>query len=134
MPGAVGGTRKRTVVIGEDDEPIAVLLRDAINDEPGYQALVVSDGQKVVDAVRSSHADLLILDIMMPVQSGFEVHDELRAHAGTARMPILFISAAVGHYSEDLLRRGITDVIAKPFDLSDFLDRVHALCPPLPSH
>ena len=130
MPGAVDGSRKRTVVIGEDDEPIAVLLRDAINDEPGYQAIVVSDGRKVVDSVRSNHADLLILDIMMPGQSGFEIHDELRTHAGTARTPILFISAAVGHYSEDLLRRGITEVIAKPFDLSDFLDRVHALCPP----
>ena len=134
MPGVVGATRKRTVVIGEDDEPIATLLRDAINEEPGYQAVVVSDGRKVVDSVRSSHADLLILDIMMPGQSGFEIHDELRAHAGSARMPILFISAAVGHYSEDLLRRGITEVIAKPFDLSDFLERVHALCPPLPAH
>ena len=133
MPGALGGDRKRTVVIGEDDEPIAILLRDAINDEPGYQAVVVSDGRKVVGSVRSSHADLLILDIMMPGQSGFEIHDELRAHAGTARMPILFISAAVGHYAEDLLRRGITEVIAKPFDLTDFLDRVRALCPPLPA-
>lgn len=131
MPAEPSGSRKRKVVIGEDDEPIAVLLRDAINDEPGYQAVVVSDGREVVDSVRSSHADLLILDIMMPGLSGFEVHDELRRHPGTARTPILFISAAVGHFSEDLLRRGITEVIAKPFDLNDFLSRVHTLCPPV---
>ena len=36
--------KKKVVVIGEDDEPIAVLLRDAISDEPGYQAVVVADG------------------------------------------------------------------------------------------
>jgi len=131
MPAEHSGSRKRKVVIGEDDAPIAVLLRDAINDEPGYQAVVVSDGREVVDSVRSSHADLLILDIMMPGLSGFEVHDELRRHPGTARTPILFISAAVGHFSEDLLRRGITEVIAKPFDLNDFLSRVHTLCPPV---
>jgi DNA-binding response OmpR family regulator len=129
MPGASGGSGKR-VIIGEDDEPIAVLLRDAINDEPGYQALIVPDGEKIEDVVRERHTDLLILDIMMPGLSGFEIYDRLKAHAGTQRMPILFISAAVGHYAEDLLRRGITDVIAKPFDLNDLLDRVRALCPP----
>ena len=47
---------KKVVVIGEDDEPIATLLRDSINDEAGYQAVVVSDGALVlaslVDAVR----------------------------------------------------------------------------------
>ena len=121
-------------MIGEDDEPIAVLLRDAISDEPSYQAVIEPDGRKVVDAVRHWHADLLILDIMMPGLSGFEIHDRLRADRSTAKMPILFISAAVGHFSEDLLRRGITEVIAKPFDLSDFLERVHTLCPPLPAH
>ena len=117
-------------MIGEDDEPIAVLLRDAINDEPGYQAVVVPDGKHIEGAVREHHTDLLILDIMMPGLSGFEIYDRLRAHPGTQRMPVLFISAAVPHYAEDLLRRGITDVIAKPFDLNDLLDRVRALCPP----
>src|SRR5438552_18900846 len=95
MPGASGGSGKR-VIIGEEDERIAVLLRDAINDEPGYQAFIVPDGRKIEDAVREGHTDLLILDIMMPGLSGFEIYDRLRAHAGTQRMPILFISAAVG--------------------------------------
>jgi DNA-binding response OmpR family regulator len=128
MPGAFNGSAKR-VVIGEDDEPIAVLLRDAINDEPGYQAIVVSDGRKVVDRVRDDHADLLILDIMMPGLSGFEVYDRLRAGSAVAKPPILFISAAAGLYAADFARRGITEVIAKPFDLSEFLDRVRAICP-----
>jgi len=129
MPSAFGGAGKR-VVIGEDDEPIAVLLRDAINDEPGYQAIVVSDGRKVVDRVLDADADLLILDIMMPGLSGFEVYDRLRAGSAVAEPPILFISAAVGHYAAEFASRGITEVIAKPFDLTDFLDRVRAICPP----
>jgi DNA-binding response OmpR family regulator len=125
----VGGGGKR-VVIGEDDEPIAILLRDAINEEPGYQATVVSDGRTILDSLGNGGADLLILDIMMPGLSGFEVYDHIRADPRTNAMPVLFISAAVGHFSEDLLRRGITDVIAKPFDLNDFLDRVRVICPP----
>ena len=131
MPAARGGSGKRTVVIAEDDEPIAVLLRDAISDEPSYQAVIEPDGRKVQDTVRSRNADLLILDIMMPGLSGFEIHDRLRAERATAKLPILFITAAVGHFSEDFLRRGITDVVAKPFDLNDLLERVHAICPPV---
>jgi DNA-binding response OmpR family regulator len=117
-------------VIGEDDEPIAILLRDAINDEPGYQATVMSDGKKVVDLAHDGGADLLILDIMMPGLSGFEIYDRLRAGPAAGRLPILFISAAVGHYAEEFAIRGITDVIAKPFDLNDLLDRIRAICPP----
>ena len=117
-------------MIGEDDEPIANLLRDAISDEPGYQAIVVSDGRQVVETVRDDHADLLILDIMMPGLSGFEVYDRLRARPETAAMPILFISAAVDHYAQEFASRKITEVIAKPFDLNHFLDRVRAVCPP----
>ena len=86
MPGANGGTGKR-VVIGEDDDPIAFLLRDTIDDEPGYRATVVSDGRKVEAVVRDGHTDLLILDIMMPGLSGFEVYDRIRADPRTAAMP-----------------------------------------------
>jgi len=131
MPHGPGGSGKRTVVIAEDDAPIAVLLRDAVNDEPGYQAIVEGDGRRVAETARGSQADLLILDIMMPGLSGFEVFDHIRADPASARMPVLFISAAVGHFAEDFLRRGITDVLAKPFDLNDFLDRVRTLCPPV---
>ena len=55
-------------MIGEDDGPIAILLRDAINDEPGYQAIVVSDGRKVVEQVRgplleaASHAVVIAVE------------------------------------------------------------------------
>ena len=130
MSDARTGPRERVVVIAEDDEPIAFLLRDAIGDEPGYQAFVVSDGAMVLDAVRQERPDLLILDIMMPRLSGFEIFDQLHAEPAARTTPVLFISAAVGHYESEFRARGITDVIAKPFDLNDLLDRVHQLCPP----
>ena len=57
--------RKHVVIIGEDDEPIARLLRDAINDEPAYQAVVVPDGALVLETVRQVHADLLDLNDLL---------------------------------------------------------------------
>lgn len=118
------------VVIGEDDEPIAVLLRDAVNDEGGYQAVVVPDGAQLIDTVRQVHADLLILDIMMPGLNGFEIYDKVRADPDIRNMPVLFVSAAAAQFEAELAKRKISDVIAKPFDLNDLLDRVRALCPP----
>lgn len=122
--------RKRVVVIGEDDEPIAVLLRDALNDEPGYQAVVVPDGALLLETVRQVHADLLILDIMMPGLNGFEIYDKVRDDPEIRKMPVLFVSAATKQFEPEFTQREITEVIAKPFDLNDFLDRVRTLCPP----
>ena len=130
MTGTVEHSQKRVVVVGEDDEPIAFLLRDSLNDEPGYQAVVVPDGALVLDTVRQVHADVLILDIMMPGLSGFEVFDRIRADPSIRDMPVLFMSAAAAAHDEDFKRRGITDILAKPFDLNELLDRVKKLCPP----
>ena len=121
--------KKKVVVIGEDDEPIATLLRDSINDENGYQAVVVSDGALVIETVRQVHADLLVLDIMMPGLNGFEVFDRVRADTDIRDMPVLFVSAATNQHDGDFAERGIKDVISKPFDLNDLLDRVRVLCP-----
>jgi len=121
--------KKKVVVIGEDDEPIATLLRDSINDENGYQAVVVSDGALVIETVRQVHADLLVLDIMMPGLNGFEVFDRVRADTDSRDMPVLFVSAATNQHDGDFAERGIKDVISKPFDLNDLLERVRVLCP-----
>ena len=121
--------KKKVVVIGEDDEPIATLLRDSINDEDGYQSVVVSDGALVIEVVRQVHADLLILDIMMPGLDGFEVFDRVRADNDIRDMPVLFVSAATNQYDSDFAQRGIKDVISKPFDLNDLLEQVRVLCP-----
>lgn len=118
------------VVIGEDDEPIAVLLRDAVNDEGGYQAVVVSDGALLIDTVRQVHADLLILDIMMPGLNGFEIYDRIREDPDIKNMPVLFVSAAAAQFEGELRKRKISDIVAKPFDLNDLLDKVRTMCPP----
>jgi CheY-like chemotaxis protein len=121
--------QRKVVVIGEDDEPIALLLRDALNDEPGYQAVVVADGALVLETVRQVHADLLILDIMMPGLNGLEVYDRVREDQGIKDMPVVFVSANVPQFDREFKRRKIEDVLTKPFDLNDLLQRVRKLCP-----
>jgi len=129
LPTSVEERQKKVVVIGEDDEPIAVLLRDAISDEPGYQAVVVADGALVLETVRQVHADLLILDIMMPGLNGLEVYDRVREDDGIRDMPVLFVSANIPQFDREFRRRKITSILTKPFDLNELLQRVRSLCP-----
>lgn len=119
--------RKKVVVIGEDDEPIARLLRDAINDEPDYQAVIVPDGALVLETVRQVHADLLILDVMMPGLNGIEVFDRVRADSDVRDMPVLFVTAASEQYRSEFAKRDITSVMSKPFDINDLLAKVREL-------
>ena len=121
--------QKKVVVIGEDDEPIARLLRDAINDEAAYQAVIVPDGALVLETVRQVKADLLILDVMMPGLNGLEVFDRVRADTDVQNMPVIFVTAASKDYERQFAERRIADVITKPFDLNDLLAKVRALCP-----
>src|SRR6267378_1867267 len=97
--------RKRVVVIGEDDEP-------------AYQAVIVPDGALVLETVRQVHADLLILDVMMPGLSGIEVFDRVRAEKEIRDMPVLYVTAASLDFERQFKDRKIADVIAKPFDLN----------------
>ena len=106
--------RKHVVVIGEDDEPIARLLRDAINDEPAYQAVIVPDGALVLETVRQVHADLLILDVMMPGESGFDLAKAIR---GDSNVPILMLTARDAAESRIRgLEIGADDYLSKPFE------------------
>lgn len=121
--------QKKVVVIGEDDEPIARLLRDAINDEAAYQAVIVPDGALVLETVRQVKADLLVLDVMMPGLNGLEVYDRVRADRDVQSMPVLFVTAASKEFEAEFANRKISDVITKPFDLNDLLAKVRTLCP-----
>ncbi|MFN2520105.1 MAG: response regulator transcription factor [Candidatus Limnocylindria bacterium] len=128
MPGN-GVSRQRVVVIGEDDAPIATLLRDAINDEPAYRSVIVADGAMILDTVRTQGADLLILDLMLPGMNGIEVFDRVREDRATKDLPVLFVSAARDRFEKQMRDRNVTNVMAKPFDLNVLLDTVRSLCP-----
>ena len=105
------------------------VLEPAASSIGDKRLLVVADGALVIETVRQVHADLLILDIMMPGLNGFEVFDRVHADMDIREMPVLFVSAATNQYDTDLAQRGIKDVISKPFDLNDLLEKVRVLCP-----
>ncbi len=115
----------KTIVVVEDNEPIARLIREVLNEVPGYGAVALADSALAPALIAAVRADLVILDIDLPGLSGLELYDRLRARPETAEIPVLFMSAAA--HREELARRGIYDYLHKPFDLDDLLARVERL-------
>ncbi|MBQ7252250.1 MAG: response regulator transcription factor [Kiritimatiellae bacterium] len=102
--------------------------RSALADAPesdGYEVVPAADGAEALARCAASRPDLVLLDIMMPKRSGYEVCTELRRT--DPLLPILFLTAKATEADAVLgLGLGADDYIAKPFGLSELLARVRA--------
>jgi DNA-binding response OmpR family regulator len=113
------------VLIVEDEPSVARFLKQAAG-EAGYAVRAVADGPAALRAAHAADLDLVLLDVMLPGMSGFEVCRRLRADA--VRTPILIITArdAVEDKIEGL-DGGADDYIVKPFHVAELLARMRAL-------
>jgi len=111
-----------TVLIIEDESTIADILADNLQDE-GYRTLISADGSSGLRRWQSEGPNLVILDVMLPHLSGYEVCRTMRERGDTT--PVLFLSAK-GQIEDRVrgLRAGGDDYLPKPFHLPEFLLRV----------
>ncbi|HEX8465148.1 MAG TPA: diguanylate cyclase [Abditibacterium sp.] len=113
------------VLIVEDSPEIARLMELTLRME-GYLVLKASDGTQAVELAKSQQPDLILLDVMMPGMSGFEVAQILKKDAQTSDIPIIFVTAK---HETDALVQGLevaVDYIAKPFAVAELTARVRA--------
>ncbi len=119
---------KKIVVIVEDTEEIAQLIKDTLNAEPEFQAVVATDSALALEVIRSVKVSLIILDVYLPGMSGIELYDLLQSDQSASSIPVLFVTAA--HGDQKFKERNFEHYIAKPFDLDELLSRVHEICSP----
>lgn len=114
---------KRTILIVEDDEDIS-MIEEAYLQAAGFETILVSDGSKVSETLAAHKADLILLDLMLPGKSGYEVCREIREQID---IPILMVSARTE--AVDKVKGfglGADDYITKPFDPAELVARIHA--------
>ncbi|MEP6687863.1 MAG: response regulator transcription factor [Gemmatimonadales bacterium] len=113
------------VLVVEDHHAIAQGLRENLEHE-GFEVRVSGDGISAIQVATSWLPDLVLLDLMLPKRSGFDVLAAIRARG--ADVPVLVVSAR-GSEAEKVraLRAGADDYVVKPFGLLAVLARVHAL-------
>ena len=113
-----------TILIVEDDRDIRAGLADALESD-GYRAATAADGKQGLALARQQPFDLILLDIMMPGLSGYDVCREIRRR--DAVTPILMLTAKGGEVDKVVgLELGADDYITKPFGVRELLARVAA--------
>jgi adenylate cyclase len=111
-----------------DDTPQNVKLLDAILSPRGYTVLTASAGAEALQKVRAEAPDLILLDIVMPGMSGYEVAQRLRADPATRFLPIVMVTA-LGAQEEKVkaIEAGADDFLTKPVNQLELLARVKSL-------
>jgi two-component system copper resistance phosphate regulon response regulator CusR len=113
------------ILVVEDEPKTAAFLSQGLR-EAGYTVEVAHDGDKALKLAGSGRFDLLVVDVMLPNKSGFDVVSELRRH--DADVPVLFLTArdSVGDRVKGL-QLGGDDYLVKPFAFAELLARIQRL-------
>jgi PleD family two-component response regulator len=119
-------TRPARVLIA-DDNPQGLELLEAYLAGTDYDIQTAADGEETLAKVRAWHPDLILLDIMMPKISGFEVCKRLRADPATADIGILMITALDQPSDIDrAVEAGTNDFLTKPINKTELILRVRS--------
>ena len=115
------------VLVVEDEQDIAGLIKHTLEREGDLDVDVVSTGDAALKAVSDRAPDLLILDLNLPVLGGLEVCRILRSRPATSRVPIIMVTARTSEGDRVAgLDTGADDYITKPFSLRELSARVRA--------
>lgn len=112
------------VLVIEDNHEILRLIHDILRDQ--YRVLTAVDGLEGITIIEERLPDMVICDVMMPEMNGMELCRKVREKDLTQHIPLLMLTAKVGHDSKlEGLRSGADDYIIKPFDPEELKLRVH---------
>ena len=112
---------KHCVLVVDDDPSIRRLLVVTLRRQ-GYQTLEACNGREALAAMRAGSPDIVIMDLVMPEVSGWDVLRERAADPALLRIPMIVVTASNTHKARvDVLEKQVCGVIAKPFDLDTVL-------------
>jgi DNA-binding response OmpR family regulator len=124
---APAATRPPRVLIA-DDNPQGAELLEAYLSDTDYELRIAGDGEQTLNVVRAWQPDLILLDVMMPRISGFEVCKRLRADPAARDIAVLMVTALDQPSDiEKAVEAGTDDFLSKPINKSELLLRVRSM-------
>jgi len=111
------------VLVVDDDTALRKSVAQVLEEE-GYEVDHATDGLNALDRVAQNRPDLILLDVLMPNMNGRQFLETLRQNRETADIPILVMSGVSGIEANRSMAASATDIVEKPFDLDELLNRV----------
>lgn len=118
---------KRQILLIEDDPENADYVALALTVK-GYEVTVVDNAEDGLALLEQTCPDLLLLDVMLPGMTGFELLAKLRDVPGRDALPVIVLTALAQRWDFDqALKLGVTDYLTKPFEPAELLGRIERL-------
>jgi DNA-binding response OmpR family regulator len=115
---------RKTILLADDSNTILMMEKMLLATEP-YDLVAARDGQEAYDKALSEKPDLIVLDVVMPKLTGFEVCRQLREHEQTKATPILLVTTrGEAENIQKGYEAGCTDYITKPINGSEFISKL----------
>lgn len=113
-----------------EDEPNIIEAISFILKRDGWLVATHGDGRTALEAVSRHAPDLVILDVMLPGRSGYDILQDLRGAAATQSLPVLMLTARGQNKDRELAQQlGVSRFMTKPFSNADILACIHELLP-----
>ncbi len=120
-------TTRQTILVVDDDPDIVRVVR-AYLEKAGYQILTANDGQTALHTIRREKPNLVVLDLMLPDQDGWDITRIVRGDTSLVDMPIIMLTARIDDTDKIIgLELGADDYITKPFNPREVVARVRAV-------
>jgi DNA-binding response OmpR family regulator len=111
-------------IMSVDNESITVNLIKDILEKEGYKIITALSGKECLEKLQKNNVDLILLDIMMPDLSGWDVYDRIREKNKKVKVAFLSILEISPSRRKEIAEKGVSDYITKPFNPRDLIERV----------
>lgn len=116
--------KRKRILIAEDNQMNRDLLIQLLENQ--WDVIEAANGQEAIEMAQTQHPDLILMDLSMPVVSGWEATEKLKRKPNTRHIPVVAVSARTMHHEVSLAHRvGVDDFIPLPLNEERFFSAVN---------